>query len=396
MKLRFLATALVTLCTSGFLSHRAFGQVPQLVNYQGRVAVGNPAVNFDGAGQFRFALVNAAGTTTYWSNDGTSVAGAPPTAAVVLTVSKGLYSVLLGDTSLANMSSAIPASAWANADVRLRVWFDDGTNGSQLLTPDQRLAPSGYLPDGAVTNGKLASDAASLTKVSAGALSVTSARVFVPSGVLQRGGTALTTVSDLGLYSQISGAWVRFVTNGGQFSWYTDSGIGTTARMTLSSAGALTVGGEITANVVTILGGSDVAEPYEVANAGEVAPKPGFVVSIDPAQVGQMRVAAHAYDKTVAGILSGANGIAPGITLRQKGTVADGTHPVASIGRVWCWCDADANGPIEAGDMLTTSDTPGHAMRVTDSAPANGATIGKAMSALPAGKGLVLVLVSLK
>ena len=45
-------------------------QVPQLLNYQGRVAVGNPAVNFDGSGQFRFALVNAAGNTTYWSNDG--------------------------------------------------------------------------------------------------------------------------------------------------------------------------------------------------------------------------------------------------------------------------------------------------------------------------------------
>ena len=39
---------------------RLHAQVPQLINYQGRVAVG--AVNFDGAGQFKFALVNAAGT----------------------------------------------------------------------------------------------------------------------------------------------------------------------------------------------------------------------------------------------------------------------------------------------------------------------------------------------
>ena len=59
-------------------------------------------------------------------------------------------------------------------------------------------------------------------------------------------------------------------------------------------------------------------------------------------------------------------------------------------------CDADANGPIEAGDMLTTSDTAGHAMKVTDYGLANGAVIGKAMSSLEAGKGLVLVLVSLK
>jgi hypothetical protein len=160
--------------------------------------------------------------------------------------------------------------------------------------------------------------------------------------------------------------------------------------------GAVRVVGEISANVVTVLGGSDVAEPYNVAAAGEVKAIPGYVVAIDPDKVGQMRVAARAYDKTVAGIVSGANGINPGITLRQKGTIADGELPVASIGRVWCWCDADANGAIEAGDMLTTSNTPGHAMKVNDHNKANGSVIGKAMSSLKSGKGLVLVLVSLK
>ena len=116
-------------------------QVPQLINYQGRVAVG--VVNFDGNGLFKFALVNGASTTTYWSNDGTSTVGDEPTAAVTLTVSKGLYSVLLGDTTLTNMT-VVPASVFMNADVRLRVWFDDGVNGSQLLTPDQRIAAVGY------------------------------------------------------------------------------------------------------------------------------------------------------------------------------------------------------------------------------------------------------------
>ena len=168
-------------------------------------------------------------------------------------------------------------------------------------------------------------------------------------------------------------------------------GIGTTSPSTL-----LTVNGEITANVVTVLGGSDVAEPYEVASAGLTKPIPGMVVTIDPDHIGQMRVASRAYDPAFAGIVSGANGIAPGITLRQKGTVADGSLPVASIGRVWCLCDADANGPIEPGDMLTTSDTPGHAMRATDRERRDGAVIGKAMSPLKAGRGMVLVLVSLK
>jgi len=44
--------------------------------------------------------------------------------------------------------------------------------------------------------------------------------------------------------------------------------------------------------------------------------------------------------------------------------------------------------------LLTTSDTPGHAMKVTDYPKAQGAIIGKAMSSLGQGRGLVLVLVS--
>src|SRR5687768_16812606 len=86
-------------------------QVPQLINYQGRVAVNG--VNFDGSGQFKFALVNAAGTTTFWSNNGSSTAGSEPTAAVVLAVSKGLYSVLLGDTALPNMT-IVPRTVFTN------------------------------------------------------------------------------------------------------------------------------------------------------------------------------------------------------------------------------------------------------------------------------------------
>ena len=113
--------------------------VPQLLNYQGRVAVGG--TNFSGTGQFRFALVNANGSQTYWSNDGTSSAGSQPTAAVSLTVANGLYSVLLGDASITNMT-AVPATVFTNADVRLRVWFNDGTNGSQLLTPTSASPPS--------------------------------------------------------------------------------------------------------------------------------------------------------------------------------------------------------------------------------------------------------------
>jgi hypothetical protein len=92
---------------------------------------------------FKFALVSNGGTQTFWSNDGTSTAGSVPTAAVSLSVSKGLYSVQLGDIGYTNML-AVPPSVFNNSDVRLRVWFNDGTNGFQLLSPDQRIAAVGY------------------------------------------------------------------------------------------------------------------------------------------------------------------------------------------------------------------------------------------------------------
>jgi hypothetical protein len=155
----------------------------------------------------------------------------------------------------------------------------------------------------------------------------------------------------------------------------------------------LHVNGTTRTKVLQITGGSDLAEPFEVSAAGEI--RPGMVVAIDPEEAGQLRLAQGAYDRTVAGCVSGANGIHPGLTLQQEGTVADGSVPVALTGRVYCLADA-AYGPIQPGDLLTTSDTPGHAMKVTDYDRGRGAILGKAMSALDAGQGLVLVLVSLQ
>jgi hypothetical protein len=96
----------------------------------------------------------------------------------------------------------------------------------------------------------------------------------------------------------------------------------------------------------------------------------------------------------VAGIVSGANGILPGISISQVG-VNDGGENVALTGRVYVLADA-SNGSIQPGDLLTTSSTPGHAMKVTDHTRAQGAILGKAMSGLKDGKGLVLVLVTLQ
>jgi trimeric autotransporter adhesin len=151
----------------------AKAQVPQLISYQGRVIVG--ITDFSGTGQFAFALVNTDGTTTYWSNDGSSAGGSQPAAAVSLPVAKGLYSVLLGDTSLTHMT-AVPASVFANTDVRLRVWFNDGVHGLQQLTPDQRIAAVGYalvaanVPNGAISSSQLAANAVQSANIAPGAV----------------------------------------------------------------------------------------------------------------------------------------------------------------------------------------------------------------------------------
>jgi hypothetical protein len=102
----------------------------------------------------------------------------------------------------------------------------------------------------------------------------------------------------------------------------------------------------------------------------------------------------RAYDRQVAGIVSGANGVNPGISLSQQGVIEGGQN-VALTGRVYVQADA-GNGPIRPGDLLTTSSLPGCAMKVTDHTRAQGAVLGKAMSALEEGTGFVLVLVSLQ
>ena len=81
--------------------------------------------------------------TTFWSNDGTSVNGSEPAGAVSVPVSSGLFTVVLGDTMLANMAS-LDASVFTQPKLQLRVWFNDGVNGFAALNPPQDLTPTPY------------------------------------------------------------------------------------------------------------------------------------------------------------------------------------------------------------------------------------------------------------
>ena len=144
MKLKKVRPLVYTLVAAAllFLPRASFCAVPQVLNFQGRIVIGG--TSFNGSGQFQFALVDGTGATTYWSNDGTSSGGGEPSAAIALTLTNGLYAVLLGDTNVAGMTQPVAPAIFTNADVRLRVWFNDGTHGFEQLTPDQRIASAGY------------------------------------------------------------------------------------------------------------------------------------------------------------------------------------------------------------------------------------------------------------
>ena len=112
---------------------------------------------------------------TFWSNDGTSSAGSEPGSAVPVAVQQGLFTVFLGDTNLPNMQPVL-VSVFNQEDVRLRIWFRDGTNAFAQLSPDQRLGSVGYaikaafVSEGGVSGAALATGAVTTVTIENGAI----------------------------------------------------------------------------------------------------------------------------------------------------------------------------------------------------------------------------------
>src|SRR5205085_3327169 len=168
-----------------------------------------------------------------------------------------------------------------------------------------------------------------------------------------------------------------FVNNSGTASGSSAPGTGNVRVLSLQGDGTAVV------KALQILG-ADLTESFNVAGD---KPEPGDVVVIDPQHPGELKLCASTYDNKVAGIISGAGGIRTAVVMGQPGSIADGKHQIALTGRVYCRCDATQH-PIQVGDLLTTSTTPGHAMKAMDREKAFGAVIGKDMTKLKAGKGL--------
>ena len=145
-------SATLVLARSGVLQPSAT-TVPATVSFQGTVAANGQA--FNGLGRFKFAIVNATGSQAFWTNDGSNLATAPftPTAAVPLSVTNGVFSVLLGDTTQAGMSQPLAPDVFSAPDRAVRVWFDDGVHGFQQLSPDAPLASVPFAFNAQTLNG---------------------------------------------------------------------------------------------------------------------------------------------------------------------------------------------------------------------------------------------------
>ncbi len=145
---------------------------------------------------------------------------------------------------------------------------------------------------------------------------------------------------------------------------------------------------------IQINGGSDLAEMFDITDAKENT-RPGLLVSLDPNAPGKLMISQEAYDKKIAGVISGANGIKPGILMGQDNTIAHGDELVTLSGRTYVQCNT-SNGSIQIGDFITSSDIAGEAMKASSKKKSRGAIIGKAMTNLESGNDFVLVLINLQ
>jgi hypothetical protein len=135
---------------------------------------------------------------------------------------------------------------------------------------------------------------------------------------------------------------------------------------------------------------ADCAEDFNISSVELV--DPGTVMVLGDEDM--LQPSHHAYDKRVAGVISGAGNYKPGLVLDKQASQAN-RQAVALMGKVFCKVDAEY-APIQVGDLLTTSETIGHAMKAIDPLSAFGAVIGKALRPLREGRGLIPVLIALQ
>jgi len=315
--------------------------VIQPFTYQGYLRQGSAPLN-DPSQSMQFRIYDAlTGGTLLWNSG-----------ALTVNVSNGLFTVQLNP----------PISVWTGADRFLEIQV-----GATTLTPRVRLGATPYANTSTQLN-------------------------MFQTGISNPDRMVIThspSFSDWGLQYRDSDDSIHFLRAG---ATQVRIGLvdGNVGIGTASPAAKLDVNGTARVRVLQIVG-ADLAEKFPTTETLE----PGTVVEIDPEIPGHLRKARGAYNRRVAGVVAGANGLSEGIILGNL-EGSESHTPIAMSGRVWVHADA-THEAIEQGDLLTTSDLPGHAMKASDPTRAHGTVIGKAMTRLEKGKtGMVLVLVNLQ
>ncbi len=299
--------------------------------------------------------------------------------------------------------NAVVAGGYANTNTGYGAAIGGGeqnTTSTNFATVAGGWRNSASAPSAVVAGGYLNSAGGDYSVVAGGEQNFTGQYYAAVGGGAQN--------AALGMYGTVPGGFQNMATNrsfaagtrakaihANSFVWNseisTDFSSAKTNSFSVNASGGAWFSHDVSVATLTIRGGADLAEPFETEG---LPPEPGTVMVIDENNPGRLKPSAFPYDTKVAGVVSGAHGIRPGITARQEGRLDRGS-PIALTGRVYVKADADY-GAILPGDLLVTSETPGHAMRADDRARANGAILGKAMTSLDSGRGEVLILVGLQ
>ncbi|MFZ0826632.1 MAG: hypothetical protein WAO02_04340 [Verrucomicrobiia bacterium] len=424
-----------TLGNSPFYNYEvALGQSPKAIA-NGSVAIGwNPTSSGPGSVAIGESVVSSA-NDSFASGGYSQATGQDATAMGYSTIASGAYSMSAG-----YQAQALNAGSFVWADESGGVFTDHGPNQfliraqggvgigttgapQQFLSVhggvniDQANLNAGFINDG-LTNGY------GLTFGSGSGEGIASERIagvnqygldfytsFIQRLSIHNNGDVSLNGNPLLLESSTDGSFaadglywgngglpgINFAGDGPFLAGFEGGSLGglspNTVCLSWDYSGNVWVSNNLSTATLSIRGGADLAEPFNITSGTGEVPQ-GAVVVIDDQNPGHLKLSDTPYDPHVAGVVSGANGINPGIQMHQQGLIEGGKN-VALTGRVYVQADA-ANGAIRPGDMLTTSSTPGCAMKVSDHARAVGAILGKAMTGLSEGKGMVLVLVTLQ
>lgn len=161
--MRFRITSRLALFVFMVAATDLFAGVPKQISHQGVVTVNGQRFTGNNA-KFYFALVSNGGAgANLWTNDGTNIGNSNrPNAGVSgIMVVDGVYNVNLGGGG--GTMSEIEPTVFNNANVVLRIWFDDGNpaHGVQQLVPDQLLGTAPYAAiaaDSALLQGRSSTD----------------------------------------------------------------------------------------------------------------------------------------------------------------------------------------------------------------------------------------------